>query len=881
MLRDLLSDVRFRLRALFRREDVERELADELQLHVEIETDRLIAEGVPADEARRQTRLALGGVEQVKEATRDARGLVWVDAFRQDLGWAARSLRRSPGFTAAVVLTIALGLGANAALFGVIDRLMFRPPAYLRDPELVNCVYFYSKMFGRRDIPTPTASHTLLADIEDSTRSFDQVAGSRDGTAVVGTGTDAHSATVTAVTGTYFNFFNARPVRGRFIGADDSKGPAGSPVAVVSYAYWRDQLGGRADVVGVSIQVDSAIRTIIGVTPDGFVGITDGPPPALWIPAGSRSGTNVIVRRKAGVSESAATAELSLTFLRSYEAARLVAPRMMPVEEARPRAAVVAILKMRRPDAAPEAKLVPWLAGVGLIVLLIACANVCNLLLARALRRRREIAVRLALGVSRARLLAQLLTESLLLAAMGGSAGLIVGRWGAAILRTFLIPNGGEVAVVTDPRTLIFASCIALGVGILSGLAPAAHALRQDLSDGLKSGVHEGSYQRSRARSALLVLQVALSALLLVGAGLFVKSLTHVRALRLGYDVDPVLTAELNWRGARADDSTREALLNHLVAEVTTIPGVTHATRAVGVPFYWVTFQTLFVPGVDSVEGTFVLQTATPEYFATMGTRVLRGRSIAATDRADAPLVAIVSEGMAHALWPGHEALGRCFRVGADTAPCRTVVGIAENIKQGNFTDNAGLHYYLPAAQWHPGQGLLLVRVNGNASQYVETIRRRLQRQMPANGEIKITTLRELVDPKMKPWRLGATMFLAFGGLALIVAAVGLFAVIAYNVEQRSRDLGVRIAFGAESSDVLRLVVGQAMRFAFFGVAIGGAVALGAGRWMQPLLFRESPADISVYAIVAAALFAVALTASALPALRAARTDPNLVLRSE
>jgi predicted permease len=881
MLRDLLSDLRFRFRAVFRRGDVERELADELQLHIEIETGRLVREGVPIDEARRQALISLGGVEQVKEAARDSRGLAWLDALRQDLRWAARSLRRSPGFTAAVVLTIALGLGANAALFGVIDRLMFRPPAYLRDPAQVNRVYLYFTQFGRRDAPNPNVSHALLATIESTTYSFDKVAASREGTAVVGTGASAQTIPVTGVGGAFFDLFNARPVQGRFIDGDDSIGVAGVPVAVVSYAYWRDQLGSATDAVGRTIQVDSVTRTIIGVAPEGFVGIVDGPPPALWIPAGSRGSTFVIVRRKPGVTETAASAELSVMYLRSYEAARRVAPSILPVELARPRAGVVALLKMRRPDAGPEARLVPWLAGVGIIVLLIACANVANLLLARALRRRREIAVRLALGVSRSRLLAQLLTESVLLALIGGGAALLVGRWGAAMLRAFFIPQVGSVAVATDARTVFFASCAAFTVGILSGLAPAIHALRQDVSDNLKSGVREGSYQRSRTRSALLVSQVALSAVLLVGAGLFVRSLGNVRALRLGYDVDPVMTAEFNWRSTQLDDTTRAALLRRLEAEVRTIPGVTHATRAVGVPFYWLMYLRLSVPGVDTVEGTFVLQTATPDYFATLGTRVLRGRAIAATDGADAPLVAVVSEAMAHALWPGQEAIGHCFRVGADTAPCRTVVGIAENIKQGSFTDNADRHYYLPAEQWNPRQGLLLVRVDGSASYYAETVRRRLQRLMPGNSDVKVTTLRDLVDPKMKPWRLGATMFIAFGVLALVVAAVGLFAVIAYNVEQRGHELGVRIAFGAESADVLRLVVGQAMRFALAGVIIGGIVAVSAGRWMRPLLFDESPGDPAVYAAVATALFVVALTASALPAFRAARTDPNVVLRSE
>ena len=869
-----------RARVLLRGKDYAREQNDELRFHLELDAMHSAHNGVPAIEIEHVARRRLGNLTMLREELRRVAGFEPFDRLRQDVSYALRGLRRSPGFTAAVIITLGLGIGANAALFGVIDRMMLRPPAYLRDPGQVNRVYLFFTQFGRRDAPNPNVSHSLYNDIANATTSFDQAVGFREASAIVGTGADAHSEVVTAVIGPYFDLFDARPAQGRFLEAADS-GATGAPVAVLSYRYWRDEFGGRPDAVGASIQVDSVVRTIVGVAPAGFVGIVDGPPPALWTPASSQRGTFLAVRRKAGVTEAAASAELSAIFLRRYEADRLIAPRMMAVELARPRAAAVALLKMRRPDAGPEAKLMPWLAGVGLIVLLIACANVANLLLARALRRRREIAVRLALGVSRARLLAQLLTESLLLAAIGGAAGLLIGHWGVAMLRTFFIPQVGDVAVVTDTRTQIFASCVALVVGVVSGLAPAIHAFRQDLSDGLKSGVREGSYQRSHIRSALLVSQVALSATLLVGAGLFVRSLAHVRELRLGYDVDPVLTAELNWRGAQGDDSTREALLNRLVAEVTTVPGVTHATRAVGVPFYWVTYLTLFVPGVDSVEGTFVLQTATPEYFSTLGTRVLRGRSIAATDRANAPLVAIVSEGMAHALWPRQDAIGRCIRVGADTAPCRTVVGIAENIKQGNFTDNAGLHYYVPAAQWHPGAGLLLVRVNGNASQYAETIRRRLQRLMPANGDIKITTLRDLVDPKMKPWRLGATMFLAFGGLALIVAAVGLFAVIAYNVEQRSRDLSVRIAFGAESSDVLSLVVGQAMRFAFVGVAVGSAIALGAGRWMRPLLFDESPTDVTVYAVVAVALFTVALAASAIPALRAASTDPNLVLRSE
>jgi putative ABC transport system permease protein len=907
MLRDLLSDIQFRFRAVFRRGDVERELADELQLHVEIETDRLIAEGMSAGEARRQARLALGGVEQVKEATRDARGLAWLEAMQQDLRWAVRGLRRSPGFTAAVVLTLALGLGANAALYSVIDRVMFRPPAYLRDPARVHRVVMYELQFGRRDIPELSMPHVRYTNIERTTHSFDRIAGFLWGMAPVGAGTTVQQSVICAVTAGYFDFFEAHPLQGRFLGAGDDGGVTGAPVVVVSYSYWRDQLAARADVVGTSIVIDSALRTIVGVAPQDFTGIPDGRTPVLWIPVPSnlRSRMSMVVHRKPGVSEVAASADLSHAFLESYAAERAASPRMAPIDEARPSAAVVSLHEMLRPNAPPEAKLYPWIGAVGFIVLLIACANTANLLLARALTRRREIAVRLALGISRARLFSQLLTESLLLALVGGLGGLVAAHWGAEVLRTLLsaqnvvssltipdraAPIDAGIAVITDSRTLRFASCAVLAVGVLAGLAPAVQALRQDVNSNLKSGAREGSYERSRTRGMLLIAQVALSAVLLVGAGLFVRSLVHLRAVRVGYDIDPVLAANINLRGTRLDDSASALLMGKMLGELTTIPGVTHAARASTFSGF-IAYEKLSVPGVNAAEGQFLQLIVGPEYFTTIGTRVLRGRPFTVTDRADAALVTIVSRAMAHALWPGQEALGRCIRLarftaGAgveadpDTAPCRTVVGIAEDIKQKSFVDDAGLQYYLPTAQY-PGGTSLLVRVNGNAASIAETIRRRLHRILPQTADVTVTPLRSIIDSKMRPWQLGATLFLAFGGLALIVAAVGLFAVISYNVEQRSHELGVRIACGAESVDVLRLVVGQAARFALAGAAIGATIALWAGHWMRPLLFDEPAGDPVVYITVAATLFAVALVASAVPAFRAAGTDPNAVLRSE
>jgi predicted permease len=662
--------------------------------------------GLPADDARRQARLAFGGVEQVKEAARDVRGLIWLDSISQDMYYAARGLRRSPGFTAAVVLTIALGLGANAALFGVIDRLMFRPPAYLHEPSQVNRVYWYALLAGRSDIPRPQASRTRFDNIARATHSFDAITGFYDEPVPVGAGADKADRTVSAVTGNFFTFFDARPAQGRFIGAADESVPAGAPVAVISYSMWRDGFGSRAGVVGTTLQVGPVVRTIVGVAPDGFVGITDGPAPDLWVPADSRSFLTMVVRRKQGVSESAASAALTYALLKSWELERAVQPRMQPIEVARPRAAAVSLFPMRRPEAGPEAGLIPWLAGVGLIVLMIACANVANLLLARALRRRREITVRLALGVSRARLLMQLLTESLMLAMLGGAAGILLAHWGAEVLRTLLMPAGADANVVADGRTLLFASCAVLAVGIVSGLAPAAQALRQDLAGSLKSGVREGSYQRSRTRSTLLVMQVALSTILLIGAGLFEQSMVHLRTHGLGYDVDPVLTATISAHGTALNDTAFSLLMRRLEAEATTIPGVIHVAHGTTFSRFIGEFQPLMASGGDEVNwGLFRLQGVGPDFFAALGIRVLRGRAIEENDRKTAPLVAMVSQTSARALWPGQDAIGKCLRVGLgtkgitndkiyiapDTAPCRTVVGIAEDIKHESFVNDPGL----------------------------------------------------------------------------------------------------------------------------------------------------------------------------------------------
>jgi predicted permease len=522
-------------------------------------------------------------------------------------------------------------------------------------------------------------------------------------------------------------------------------------------------------------------------------------------------------------------------------------------------------------------------AGVALIVLLIACANVANLLLARALTRRREIALRLALGVSRGRLARQLLTESLTLALLGGGAGLVLAQWGGAVLRALLLPGWPSTRVIDDPRTLIVALLCTLAAALATGLAPVVQAARHDLAGSLTAGGRDTGARHSRLRPLLLVFQATLSVVLLVGAGLFVRSLSKVQGLWLGYDVDPVLVVTINRRGVTMSDTTQRQLEARLTEAVKAFPGVVDATPAPAVPFWSFEGRPLYVDGIDSVSvlGDFLLQSGTPDYFRTMGTRILRGRGFDDGDRAGGPGVMVVSQNMANALWPGQDPLGKCVRMNADTAPCSTVVGVSENLHLYSLSDPKEFSYYVPMAQYPHATSMVLVRVAGDATNAAEPIRRRLQTLMPGASYVTTIPLRSMVAPQMQSWQIGATMFIAFGGLALLLASVGLYSVIAYGVEQRRREIGVRLALGARPTQVVRLVLNGGLRLVGTGVILGCALALMAGHWVAQLLFDEQPYDPVVLASVALVLVAVAIAATTLPALAAARVDPNVTLRAD
>ena len=879
--------------------DMQADVDDELRFHLETRTQELIDSGLTPELAREEALRQfgdLGGVrrELLAIGSRGEHTRRWgerLEVTSASVRYALRRIRRSPGLSLAVVLTFALGIGANAVMFGIVDRLLLSPPAEVSDPGAVHQLMVdYLRQDGRKRDTTAAFSYPDYLDFAQA-GSFTAAAVSGGGPLTLGRGPEARQLDRQLVSGTFFSLLGVRPALGRFIGPEDDVAGA-EGVAVISYALWRNGYGRDPAVLGKTLDFGSGPYTNIGVAPAGFNGV-ELREVDLWLPMvpvrvqqGSAASLrdrqeyrlHILARRAREVSPERMAEEASILHRRGraeqiasgrYAAdVRVLAPPVDPAEQG---------------GLSGAARVAGWLLGVSGLVLLIACANVANLLLARALRDRREIGIRLALGGSRLRILGQVLTESLLLAILGAAAALAVTRWGGQLLRAGLFPEVFWPESPVGGRVAALVLGLAVVAGLAAGLLPALQTSRPAVADALKSGGSRGhTGGGGGARSGLMMIQAMISVVLLVGAGLFVKSMQRVGSLDLGFDPDGVLLANPVFEND-VPEARRQAFYAEATRRLAAVPGVEGVSSDLSIPFWSSTNYQLRVPGVDSIPNLgSALHVVEPGYFDLMRVRLLRGRAF---DAADTQAL-VVNETMAQSLWPGEEAIGKCVEIIQDAdrpVPCAEVVGVVENSGQFGLVESATMHYYLPVAQQiiRNVPSALLIRVRGEPRRSIPALRREMLRAEPGVRFAEIRELSDLISPEARSWRLGATIFSLFGFLALLVSGVGLYSVLAFAVAQRRIELGIRSALGAGAGDLVRLVLGQALRLVIIGLALGVAVAMAAAGRIEPLLFQVSPRDPLVLVGVVLVLLLAAVLAACVPSLRATRVDPATAMRAE
>ena len=839
----------------------------------------------------------------------------WADNIRQDLTYTLRGSRRAPGFTAMVVTTLALGVGANTALFSLADRLFLRQPAGVSDPASLRRLYARSNWsIGGVTVMRDQFNYPAYAAMRQSLAArAHAVAYTPPDSITIGGGDAATNARGVYATSDFLPTLGARVALGRVFNADEDRMSGGALVAVIGHSLWRDRFGSDSTIIGRVVTIARQRYTIVGVMTDGFTG-ADLDAVDVWLPLASypapplgttpwymswRSGFHLrVVARLSPTTENHASNE----WISSVATATYRRGELENVKRGPDTATVLAgpILTALGPSIHPQTDvaITARLIGVALIVLLIACANVANLLLARALKRRREIAVRLALGVSRARLVVQLLTEGVVLAIGAGVVALVIGVWGGTALQRMVLPSTEAGRGALDLRMATFSFALALVTGILASLSPALRASAPDLTSSLKAGSRDGAIAHTALRSTFVIVQAALSVILLVGAGLFVRSLGTARDIDLGFDSDRVLFGTVHFLSddGRYVDYGSDRLpevaagLASVAERLGRTRGVQSVALATAPPMAGYAMARLFldggvpVPRLDSLDPALIA--ATPSYFATTGIRLARGRLFTVSDNIGAEPVIVINETTARAYWPGREALGQCLSLFAPTAACTRVIGVVHDFHFADVVEKPMVGMIVPVAQqathFMSNPSYLLVRSAPRSIGQVALITRQALRDaFPAAEPPSIGLMSQRVDVQLAPWRLGASLFSIFGVLALVVAAIGVYSVIAYSVSQRTHEMGVRVALGARGREVMSLVIGEGMRTVLVGIALGVAASLALGRLVESMLFATSPHDPLVLVAAAAILTAVALAASALPAWRASRVDPAIALRTD
>ncbi len=807
----------------------------------------------------------------------------------QDVRYAVRMLLKHPGFTAVAVLSLALGIGVNTATFSVLDAVLLRALPASEPNQLVT-------VFTQRSAELNSGfSYPDYVDYRDRNEVFSGMI-AWDGVSLnLSTGDTTERISGQIVTGNYFDVLGVRAARGRTFLPEEDRTPGGAPVAVISHSFWQKQFGADPGILGKQVTINNHSFTIIGVAPAGFTGADRGASPNIWVPmmmqAQARPGSEILSRRTTRWLLVMGRLKPGITIEQAQARMSVLAGQLA---QANPNATEAAIVlapgdKGHTRNTSSLAFPLKILMAVVALVLLIACANVANLLLARASSRQKEISIRLAIGASRARLVRQLLTESMLLSLLGGAISFVIALWTTDIFKSF-IPNALDISL--DARVLGFTLLLALASGVLFGLAPAFAASRPDLIPALKdeAGTYDQRGRRWNLRSLLVVAQIALSLIVLTGAGLFIKSLQNLQSIDPGFQAENVMVMSLDLRPNGYDEKRGQAFYHELVERVENLPGVESASLARVVRLsLGGSRRSVAIEGYEARPGEEMeldFNNVGTKYLQTMGIPVVRGRDFTEQDRTGAPGVVIINETMASRYFPGQEAIGKRLTYpvppGATQPPTTLeIVGVAKDGKYRNLREEQRPSFYTSFLQSYQPNMTLHIRTTGDTGAVLNAVRREVQALDKNLPVFDARTLAEQRSNSLYTEQLSAALLSVFGVLALLLASVGIYGVMAYSVSRRTHEIGIRMALGAQRGDVLHLVLGQGMKLTFIGIGVGLLGAFAVTRMLTSLLYGVTATDPLTYTSVALALAGVALLACYIPARRAMKVDPMIALRYE
>jgi macrolide transport system ATP-binding/permease protein len=878
-----------RVAALFRRRRLEHDLDEELRSHLEMAVELNLGKGMNAEAARREALRTFGGIEQTKENYRDQRGLPMIETTLQDLRFGLRMLRRSPGFSILAVLCLTLGIGANAAVFSWVEGILFRPyPAVAHQEQLLALTGTARGESGPTGISWPD-----IVDLQRSSTLIDSFIVTKIMGTTLSIGDRAEVTTGSIVSANYFDAIGVHPILGRGFEPGEDSGRNAHPVTVISYQLWQGRFKGDPQIIGKTQRLNNVVHTIVGVAPEGFYGTFVGWAMQFWVPASMEetfeAGGYKLEDRGARWIESYVRLKPGVTPAQAQQEISAVAKRLESDYPATNRGRGIKLWPLWQTPFNNANTLLPTLEimlVVVVFVLLIACANVGNLLLVRSIARRHEMTVRLAIGAGRGRLLKQLFTEGLILSGFGAAGGLLVAHWCRHAL-VLLFPARGGVAMhlpgEIDWRVLALSAGVCVMATLLLGLVPAMQTRKIDLAGALKSdsaGVVGGG-GRAWIRSSLVVVQVSLSFALLVGAGLLLQSLKKIRNTSPGFSTHEVLDTAVNLTAAGYDAQRAQSFQDELLERVKALPGVESAAFGRMTPLSYGSFSSTPI-AVDGYQPPPEEQPIVeynevgPNYFATMGIPLVSGREFTRADDEKAAIVAIVNETMAAKYWRGKNPMGERVQV---KGRWMQVVGMAKDSKYESVRETPKPFFYVPLRQnLSRGAGLFI-----RTPLSPETMATALAREVHAlDGNLaifEVITLQEQVDRSTSPQQVAVTLIGVLGGLALLLATIGLYGVMSYAVSQSTRELGLRMALGAGASNLLRLVLSRGLALTAGGVLLGATVALGLTRLLGNLLYKVSPRDPLAFGSAFLVMTIAALAACFLPAWRATRTDPARALR--